>query len=716
LDRTICADVIDGGVQVSGQVTVASSGVWRTSGTGSFINTTVSGTTIKTITATYVPSATDTSGAVVLTLESSGNLSSGGAICIQESDAMTLTFIPEPVVNANANGTCVSTTGIGLTGQVSQDPTYYPSASGQWSSSGTGTFAPDAFTGVATYVPSASDINNGSVTITWSSIGAASCQPNTRSLLLNTAPLPLADAGADQFTCNNAIVNLNASPYGVGSTYEWALLGNAAGTAGSGLSREVTVVGSYVLTLTDRFGCQNTDTVVVNTVTIPAALALAPQDCYDYYLFLQLTPQPTNLDPRGSFQWSYGGVLMSGENKDSVRVHSPGVYSLEYTFGACEAAFGSTEVNDVPRVRTPDFIGCSSASVFANVELINDTVPNYTFQWFNPSMALVTTTNDDATQVSLPTSTQVGFDTLTYYVRVTDGNGCDVNDSVWVISVPRPVPGLSTDSLQCETLLLDIDGSIPPQSNVDMLDPFNPVYRWYETSNASVTLDTDTMLTTGTTGFYVFEVTVGQCVGDDTINLRFQPYPGKVLPTDVTQCFERATTALLDAGDGGIPATNADFTAMHYDWNGAGTGIDDTLRTFTVDQSFFTTDVEDLTYTVDLSAQYSYLSCPVTDTIQVHDVCAPRLFPPTAFHPGDANTQDGVFTVKGKYFTNYKIRIFNRWGEVIFSSEDVNESWDGTYRGELMPVGVYAFMITYTGKADEYEGPFAKEGRVVLIR
>ncbi|MEY5049044.1 MAG: hypothetical protein RLZZ175_2403 [Bacteroidota bacterium] len=70
----------------------------------------------------------------------------------------------------------------------------------------------------------------------------------------------------------------------------------------------------------------------------------------------------------------------------------------------------------------------------------------------------------------------------------------------------------------------------------------------------------------------------------------------------------------------------------------------------------------------------------------------------------------------GKYFTNYRMLIFNRWGEIIFESTNPNEQWDGTYRGEEMPIGVYPWIVTYEGLVEKYKGPYLQKGSVTLIR
>ena len=42
-----------------------------------------------------------------------------------------------------------------------------------------------------------------------------------------------------------------------------------------------------------------------------------------------------------------------------------------------------------------------------------------------------------------------------------------------------------------------------------------------------------------------------------------------------------------------------------------------------------------------------------------------------------------------------EIRIYNCWGKQIFYTTDLYSSWDGTFEGELVPPGVYSFMIRY---------------------
>jgi gliding motility-associated-like protein len=94
----------------------------------------------------------------------------------------------------------------------------------------------------------------------------------------------------------------------------------------------------------------------------------------------------------------------------------------------------------------------------------------------------------------------------------------------------------------------------------------------------------------------------------------------------------------------------------------------------------------------------------VTKLIRVEDEFA--LFIPNAFTPNDDGKND-VFLPKGTAFKNYSLGIFNRWGELLFNSTEFTNGWDGTFKGEKCPDGVYTYKINVIiegGKAKEFVG------------
>ena len=56
--------------------------------------------------------------------------------------------------------------------------------------------------------------------------------------------------------------------------------------------------------------------------------------------------------------------------------------------------------------------------------------------------------------------------------------------------------------------------------------------------------------------------------------------------------------------------------------------------------------------------------------------------------------EEAYFKPKYKDVEEYNLQIFNRWGQLIFESDDVNEGWDGKYKGTLAPQAVYVWKVT----------------------
>ncbi|HTF82661.1 MAG TPA: gliding motility-associated C-terminal domain-containing protein, partial [Cytophagales bacterium] len=76
--------------------------------------------------------------------------------------------------------------------------------------------------------------------------------------------------------------------------------------------------------------------------------------------------------------------------------------------------------------------------------------------------------------------------------------------------------------------------------------------------------------------------------------------------------------------------------------------------------------------------------------------CEPKVSIPSAFTPnGDGKNDELQFFPL--YISSFNIQIFNRWGELIFNSDDPQTGWDGTYKGDRVPQGVYNYICTYVG-------------------
>lgn len=106
---------------------------------------------------------------------------------------------------------------------------------------------------------------------------------------------------------------------------------------------------------------------------------------------------------------------------------------------------------------------------------------------------------------------------------------------------------------------------------------------------------------------------------------------------------------------------------------------------------------------------------PVSDTVVV-TACNCRIYIPNAFSPnGDQNNdQFKPFIECNLPIENYEFRIFNRWGQLIFITNDISEAWDGTFKDEAQPIGSYFYTVNYLNP--ETQEPDLRKGDITLIR
>ncbi|MFZ2907010.1 MAG: gliding motility-associated C-terminal domain-containing protein [Cyclobacteriaceae bacterium] len=139
------------------------------------------------------------------------------------------------------------------------------------------------------------------------------------------------------------------------------------------------------------------------------------------------------------------------------------------------------------------------------------------------------------------------------------------------------------------------------------------------------------------------------------------------------------------------------------------------LQTFNAGSA---TTIDDLTndpttqlyvYLVRANANGVGLGQAVSNEITI--IKEPHLYYPTAFTPNGDNLND-VFTVYAQYVEEFEMKIFNRWGELLFTTKDLEQGWDGKFKGVTQPEGTYAFVAKLTDLAGR---TFNRSGSVVLL-
>jgi gliding motility-associated-like protein len=100
----------------------------------------------------------------------------------------------------------------------------------------------------------------------------------------------------------------------------------------------------------------------------------------------------------------------------------------------------------------------------------------------------------------------------------------------------------------------------------------------------------------------------------------------------------------------------------------------------------------------------------ISNTITI--IKDPNLFSPTAFTPNGDGLND-IFNVFGQYIQVFEMSIFNRWGEMMYNTTDIEQGWNGFYKGNLLPEGTYVFRATITDQAGR---SFERSGTILLLR
>jgi gliding motility-associated-like protein len=109
----------------------------------------------------------------------------------------------------------------------------------------------------------------------------------------------------------------------------------------------------------------------------------------------------------------------------------------------------------------------------------------------------------------------------------------------------------------------------------------------------------------------------------------------------------------------------------------------------------------------------------VIDDIQFRqcDECVSnQIYVPDVFTPNNDGLNDDLAIFLPKV-ASYDLTVYNRWGSVIFTSNNVTQKWDGTYAGSPCVSGEYTWVITYrSARATQEQSEHVQTGHVLLVR
>ncbi len=325
---------------------------------------------------------------------------------------------------------------------------------------------------------------------------------------------------------------------------------------------------------------------------------------------------------------------VANKTTKSINVTQAGNY-MGYISNKCgiDSASWTIILKNTPTVNLPkDTTFCNTISASLDV---SSTDPEMIYEWQDNS-------NLPTYAVSAPG---------TYKVILTNRCG-NASDEITYDLLFDPKVNLGKDKVFCD--------KVSPQTFTVGQTQNSETYNWSD-------LSTNNETTLYSAGVHWVEISNYCGVAKDSIEFSVSPIPFVDLGIDTILCGDFKLP--LDAGNPG----------MLYSWMPTG----ETTQKIEAE--------EQTTYTVIVTNKDG---CEGTDDFRIGTECISRFHIPSSFSPNADGIND-VFKPTLVNFQDYSLGIFNRWGEQLFISTDVNKGWDGTYNGALVPEGVYLYTIRF---------------------
>ncbi|MEN8928518.1 MAG: gliding motility-associated C-terminal domain-containing protein, partial [Flavobacteriales bacterium] len=411
--------------------------------------------------------------------------------------------------------------------------------------------------------------------------------------------------------------------------------------------------GLNIITYRTQNGiCDKTIRVTVNQF-VQAAISLPDTFCYRN----QNTLIP--VVPAGGV-WSGTGNYNQVAGIFNPAVAGPGTHQIFYSFGA-GACFTTDEVYVFVRdsiltslITSPDTI-CAGDAAALNASVIGGNPnPSYTYSW---SHSAITTNNDI---VSPAVTTQ--------YIVTADDGCSDAHSDTATITVLSINPTLITSPTVCfnEIGYATFDLAQKSIYNFNWTRPFATGDSVFGVGNDSVFLRVSNSF-----GCFIDTFTVITGYGPITADFTMNP-----------DLFPRC----LSSQDKSLSVTDQSIGATSGIWNFG----DGTTQFVTPGNTETNTYADGGNYTVTLIIKNDG---PCFDTLS-KEICVSDqiFFIADIFSPNGDGAND-ILYVRSSEAEELNFRVFDRWGKMVFESTDVNNGWDGRFKGRELEAGVYFYYV-----------------------
>jgi len=358
----------------------------------------------------------------------------------------------------------------------------------------------------------------------------------------------------------------------------------------------------------------------------------------------------------------FSGQGVSGSSFDPEAA-GPGLHSVTYTYtdgnGCTDSIAQDVTVFDLPILSNSSVdVSCNGGTDGTATTIVTGGAPAYSYLW-----------SDGAFQTNL---TATGLPIGNYSIVVTDANGCIIIDTVAVtepavLSLTMTETAVSCYNAGDGTALVTSIGGNPAYS-----------YLWSDGQTSS--------LATGLSGgLYSVDVIDSKGCSD---------FIGAVIleKTELLATIPTIINSTIGNNDGlAIADASGGAPPYGYEWSN---GQTDSIASGLSAGSYFITVTDND-------------GCIAIATMEIVEAV---IDVSSGFTPNGDGANDFWSIGDMSLYPEVEVTIMNRWGEQIFYSLGYNDPWDGTYKGDVLPMGSYFYIINLN------EGSEPTTGAVTILR
>lgn len=488
---------------------------------------------------------------------------------------------------------------------------------------------------------------------------------------------------------SNGIATVEASGGTPPYLFVWGTIPQQNGQSASELSS-----GNYIVSIIDNNRCQTTTNITINntsqvitTVSGPSIICLGDSTT--------LTVSAIGGAGNYLYYWNQGSVF------GQTQTVSPTLTSY-YVVNAYDQN-GCAGVSDTITIYVKTFVPqnvdvfayspvCAGTATTVYATAIANTFDTLTYNWSN------------GLGPGLGPFIVVPLQETTYTLTVTNTCGVTVIDSAHVYFAPPPTIYFHADAIQgCVPLTINFT-----DSSYSTFDDINS-WTWHFSDGTTSTLHnpTHTFETPDTFYVYLNLETSGGCVSSSI----GYPLPVYVFPTPTASFTVNSTTLYLPNDP--VICSNTSIGGIVYLWN-----FGDENTSVQTNPTHNYNDLGQYLITLITTNMYDCVDSASINVNAIGDIVFPNVFTPDINNSSngeyDANDlTNHVFFPFAIGISEFKMMVFNRWGELIFETNNINIGWDGYYRGHLCQEDVYVYKASAVFKDGR---KVEKIGDILLLR